>query len=353
MRVAVAVSGGVDSLLSLLLLREQGHGVMAVHGRFLARDTASAGLARVCGDLGVPFHSLDLRRQFDELVQAPFADAYARGRTPNPCALCNVAVKFGLLMDMALALGADVFATGHYARREGHPVYGETLMRGADQAKDQSYFLAQVPWERLRRCLFPLGGLAKTQVRSELAARGLAAPLSRESREACFLEDGDYRDFLTARGVRLSGPGGVELADGTPVGRHLGLWRHTQGQRRGLGIAWAEPLYVLDKDMARNVLVVGPGRELEAWGCEAGEANFLVRPDLWPDRVLLRTRYRQKAKPSRWSLNAGALRFDFAEPHSRPTPGQLAVAYDEAGVVLGAGVIRAAASLASATNSPA
>ena len=255
MRLAVAVSGGGDSLASLLRLREAGHEVLALHGRFLPdahnpkSEQAEAGLAESCAGLGVALHVLDLREPFERLVAGPFAAEYLAGRTPNPCARCNVAMKFGLLLDAALELGAQALATGHYARAGAHPVHGWALSRGADPSKDQSYFLSLVPRKRLERALFPLADERKTDVRADLAGRGLSPPLPEESQEICFVPGDDYRAFLAARvhgGLSgLPGPGPAVLPDGTPVGRHQGLWRATIGQRRGLGLSWREPLYAM------------------------------------------------------------------------------------------------------------
>lgn len=335
MRVAVAVSGGLDSLLALVLLREQGREVLAVHGRFLDADRSGAALADLCRDLGVPFLEADLRREFEERVVAPFVRAYLAGDTPNPCAACNPDMKFGLLFGMVRERGAEALATGHYARLEQGG-----LWRGADPVKDQSYFLSLVPLERLTRALFPLGGLTKAAARAEIVRRGLTPPLPRESQEICFVPDGDYRGFLESRGQDLPGPGPVLLADGRRLGEHRGLWRHTQGQRKGLGLSWPEPLFVLDKDPARNALIVGPRADLATWGCVLHRVNRLAPPDQWPDTVLVQTRYRQKAKPARVEARGEGLVLHFLEPQTWPTPGQIAAVYTDQGRVLGGGVIR-------------
>jgi tRNA-specific 2-thiouridylase len=345
LRLAVAVSGGGDSLSCLARLREAGHEVIALHGQFLpdARDAkglqAASGLAEACTRLNVPLHVLDLREPFERLVAGPFAAEYLSGRTPNPCARCNAAMKFGLLLDEALRLGAEALATGHYARAGEHPVYGWALSRGGDPGKDQSYFLSLVPRERLQRAVFPLAAERKTAVLADLAAQGLRPPLPEESQEICFVPGDDYRTFLAARTSVLPGPGPAVLPDGTVVGAHQGLWRATIGQRRGLGLAWREPLYVLDKDVARNTLVVGPRAALLAEGFQAVEANILVDPALWPEVVLAQTRYREQAKPARAELSGRELRVRFLEPQPRPAPGQVAALYAADGAVLAGAVI--------------
>ncbi len=339
--LAVAVSGGGDSLAALLALRDAGREVLALHGRFLPApdERSEAELAVACAGLGVPLHVVDLRREFESLVAAPFAAEYLCGRTPNPCARCNAAMKFGLLLDRALALGAGALATGHFAAAGAHPAYGWALSRGADPVKDQSYFLSLVPRERLMLARFPLAARTKSAARAGLAARGVVPPLPEESQEICFVPGDDYRAFLAARGEALPGPGEARLPDGTLVGRHQGLWRSTIGQRRGLGLSWREPLYVLDKDMARNILVVAPREALLEEGFEASEANVLVDPALWPDEPLVQTRYRESAWPARAELSGGALRVRFVEPHIRPAPGQVAALYDADGVVLAGAII--------------
>lgn len=342
MTVAVAVSGGMDSLLSLVLMKEQGVDVMAVHGHFLAPSPAwqcvADGLTAVCETLGVPFHALDLHEIFDKSVIAPFVADYKAGRTPNPCAMCNPRMKFGILFDAVRELGADEIATGHYVCLEERDGMGRMLVRGADSSKDQSYFLSLVPVETLRKAHFPLARTYKKDVLDLLAKHGLTPPLPSESQEICFVPKDDYQAFLLSR-EKMPGGGQVVLTDGRVVGKHKGLWRHTQGQRRGLGIAWKEPLYVVDKDVANNRLIVGTKNELEADGCVAGQVNLMADPSQWPDDVLVQTRYRQKAKPSRVLLEDGKMVFRFIEPHVRPTPGQVAAVYTEDGTVLAGGVI--------------
>lgn len=342
MTIAVAVSGGMDSLLSLVLLKEQGHDLMAIHGHFLPPSAdwkrVADGLTAACDTLGVPFHALDLHAVFDSKVVAPFVADYKAGLTPNPCAMCNPRMKFGVLFDEARKLGADGLATGHYVRVEERGDYGPMLVRGADLSKDQSYFLSLVPIETLRKSFFPLAGTFKKDVLAMLADHGLEPPLPSESQEICFVPKDDYQAFLLDR-TTMPGGGPAKLPDGTVVGRHKGLWRHTQGQRRGLGIAWKEALYVLDKDIADNTLVVGPKAELAARGCVAGQINLMADLEAWPEVVMLQTRYRQQAKPSRVERRGDTLVFHFIEPHTRPTPGQVAAAYTEDGMVLGGGVI--------------
>jgi tRNA-specific 2-thiouridylase len=328
--------------MSLLLLRESGADVSAVHARFLpdADKALEEGLRSLCASLDVPFALVDLRQEFEELVVVPFVRAYESGLTPNPCAACNPAIKFGLLLDRVREQGAVRLATGHYARLEERS-WGPALFRGLDPAKDQSYFLSMVPRERFSSVVFPLAAWTKDEVRRALAERGFTPPAGVESQEVCFIPS-DYREFLRHRGARLSGPGPIALADGTVLGRHAGLWNHTLGQRKGLGIAWREPLYVTGKDFERNRLVVGPKAQTLAAGCRTGVPNLLCPPEHWPAEVLVQTIYRQRPETARVGVDGAALRITFSEPRAIPTPGQVAAVYSPAGQVLAGAVIREA-----------
>ncbi|WP_165071562.1 tRNA methyl transferase PRC-barrel domain-containing protein [Desulfovibrio sp. ZJ200] len=377
MQIAVAVSGGVDSLCALALLRAAGHDVLALHGLFLPGRSAPAGqrdplpgLEAACAILNIPLHIIDLRATFHSQVIAPFARAYAAGRTPNPCALCNRAVKFGALLDAAIALGAEKLATGHYARL-GPALPGSrapvSLAAARDAAKDQSYFLSLAPADRLQHALFPLAGRTKAQSAALVAQAGLEVPLPGESQDICFVPgqkpgrkqasgvlsgsapaSGEYADFLAAqwraRGITPPGSGPILLADGAgglrEIARHRGLWRYTEGQRKGLGIAHSEPLYVLGKDKRHNALVVGPRALLGMTACVAEELNVLVEPELWPGRVLARLRYRQRPVPACARLRGGRLHIVLDSPCFPSAPGQVAAVYDADGRVLAGGIVQ-------------
>lgn len=355
MRIAVAVSGGTDSLAAVVLLKEQGHDVLALHGRFLPHGQdgpdPSEPLRAVLDGLGVQLSSLDLRDAFRTAVIEPFVQSYREGLTPNPCAQCNRAVKFGLLLDRALDMGCSALATGHYARLVDLPG-GRTLRRGADPAKDQSYFLSLVPAERLARAAMPLGERTKDEARALLKARGITPPLPSESQEICFVPRDDYCAFLHSMpDSSLPGPGPILLLDQhtgetSRVGEHQGLWRHTLGQRRGIGVAWAEPLYVLDKDAPRNALIVGTAPQAMSGGCRVGEVNILVSPERWPETLLAQVRYRQRPRPARARLEPGPggspadrLTVLFNEPRGLPAPGQVAALYAPDGTVLAGGLV--------------
>lgn len=376
--VAVAVSGGVDSLCALVMLRQAGHRVLALHGLFLpeAELAPPPGLEDACAVLGVPLHIADLRPAFQREVLAPFAAAYAAGRTPNPCALCNRAIKFGALLDAAQKLGAHKLATGHYARlvsapeeegvleeTMGHTAHLPLLAAAHDEAKDQSYFLSLVPRARLAQACFPLADQDKTRTREIVAQAGLTVPLPGESQDICFAPavgasadqasgggsvSEAYRPFLErhwqAAAIMPPGPGPVVLrnADGTQreIARHKGLWRYTEGQRKGLGIAHSEPLYVLAKDGPANTLVVGPRALLGVTRCTTGVANLALPTQYWPREVLVRLRHRHRPAPASVRLDVeGRLEIAFAEPQFPSAPGQVAAVYDAAGRVLAAGIV--------------
>ena len=345
MNITIAISGGADSLFALLFLKEQGHAVTALHARFLPAPPGGdpvPALEALCRKLDIPLHVVDLSDAFRRFVMDPFALAHAVARTPNPCALCNRAMKFGLLLDAAAAYG-ETFATGHYASLTEHPVYGPCLRAGSDGAKDQSYFLALVPAERLRRCIFPLAEWKKPAIRAWLAARGQTPPLPSESQEICFIPGDDHYAWLEAKkkeGLRLPGPGPVLLAgENTIIAEHRGLWQYTEGQRRGLRIAWKEPLYVLKRLRKENTLVVGPKHLLPVTSCFAEELNLMIEPALWPEEVFVRVRYHQAPVPARVRLSGNGMNISFASPQQPPAPGQVAAVYDGDGFVLAGGIL--------------
>ncbi len=356
MTVAVAVSGGADSLYALASLCRAATNprreVFALHALF--RDVPPEqnpvpALAAACRELGVTLHTADLRHPFAERIIRPFIKSYIAGQTPNPCAHCNAVMKFGLLLDAARQLGAETIATGHYARRAHHPRYGAALRQGEDDTKDQSYFLALTPADRLQRAVFPLGGLRKQIIRNSLSQWGIAVPLPRESQEICFIPNNDYRTFIQNSGTPLPPGGPMVLEDGLVVGRHNGLWQYTEGQRRGLGVAWAEPLYVIGKDKTRNALLLGPAADLPVSGCVADRMNFLIPPALWPNELRVRVRYHQKATPADVHLVGGGptgmdatarMLVRFHTPGLPCAPGQLVAVSDTRGFVLAGGIIR-------------
>jgi len=279
-----------------------------------------------CHRLGVPHVTLDLREEFRRAVVAPFVRGYARGETPNPCTRCNGGFRFAELLAFARRAGAERLATGHYARiveRKGQLL----LARGAAATKDQSYMLAALDPSRLDRISFPLGEQDKEATRAEAERAGLAAARRPESQEACFLAGDDYRDFLGRQGLERR-EGAVVGEDGSELGRHDGFWRFTPGQRRGLGLAATEPLYVLGTSPATNAVVVGPRTSL-------ARMRVTARGRLYAeiDRVEAKLRYRSPAVGATVERTPRGFRLDLDEPAFGVAAGQAAVLYDGDAVV--------------------
>ena len=342
-RVAVAMSGGVDSAVALLRAGPNAVGVTLrlwldpagpSAERACCSPDAVIAARETCHRLGLPHVTLDLREEFRRAVVQPFVDGYAAGLTPNPCMRCNGAFRFDALVEFAGRAGCDVLWTGHYARiveRDGLRL----VSRGLDPAKDQSYMLATVDPALLDRVAFPLGDQGKSETRTQAAAAGLAVAERAESQEACFLAGDDYRSFLGRQGV-ASRPGPIVDESGAELGSHDGLWRFTPGQRRGLRIASPEPVFALRSDRATNTLVVGPRRALEV-----REVEVEGRLHLPVTRAEVKLRYRSDAAWSEVEQTADGFRLRLDEPELAVAPGQVAVLYDDAAVV-GAGIILAA-----------
>jgi tRNA-specific 2-thiouridylase len=342
------MSGGVDSSIAAVLLHEQGYQVAGVMMRLWAEDgglantccsaEAMEGARLVCQMIGAPFEVLDFEREFKREVVDRFIAEYGRGRTPNPCLECNRRVKFGLLMDKALASGADYLATGHYARvRNANGRY--ELLKGSDARKDQSYLLYMLGQEELAHLLLPLGEYTKDQVRAMAEERGLPVADREESQEICFAM-GDYRRFLRRRSDLDFEPGPILNLRGRVIGQHKGLPAYTIGQREGLGIAAPQPLYVLEIDTSRNALVVGPRRQLARNGLIAKQVTFVDGAGpAGPVEVTAKVRYRAKeAAAALTLLGQGEARVDFSEAQPAITPGQGVVFY-EGKKVIGGGII--------------
>ena len=343
-RVAVAMSGGVDSAVALLRASPDAVGVTlrlwqdpaAPDGeRACCSPSAVAAARSTCHALGLPHVTLDLREEFLDAVVDPFVAAYEEGRTPNPCIRCNGAFRFRELLEFAERAGAESLSTGHYARiveRDGRFL----VARAVDTEKDQSYMLATVDPTILGRVRFPLGEQTKGETRAEAARAGLAAAVRPESQEACFLGGDDYRSFLERRGLR-SAAGDVVDEDGRTLGSHEGYWRFTAGQRRGLGIASSRPLYVLRTDPGANRVVVG-SHDATAVSSVRVEGRLYAPVE----RAEAKLRYRSPAVPAAVSASDGGFALELEEPAHAVAPGQAAVLYDD-GVVVGAGVITDAA----------
>jgi tRNA-specific 2-thiouridylase len=341
------MSGGVDSSLAAALLQEEGHQVIGLMMRLWAEDqnrccapAAVDDARRVAAQLRIPFYLVNYEDEFRRRVVDPFIAEYSRGRTPNPCLECNRQIRFGRLLRHAQALGADSLATGHYAQVERSD--GEWRLRmGCDAQKDQSYVLYMLGQEELQRVLFPVGQYSKPQVRQMARERGLVTSERDESMELCFVADDDYRRFIREHAPQAVRPGPILDTAGHEIGRHQGLPFYTVGQRKGLGIAASEALYVLRLDLTRNTLVVGPERELGRSAFVA-EATSYVRGTApqHPVRVLVKIRYKASLAEAVWTpLEGRRARVEFTVPLRDITPGQAAVAY-VGDYVLGGGIIR-------------
>lgn len=364
LRILVAMSGGVDSGVAAALLAGQGHEVTGVtlklwcHGHTPDPRSARVPPPRACCSLeaieeargvarrmGFPHFVVEAGESFRARVLQPFLDDYAAGRTPYPCALCNQHLKFGDLLARLESLGADRLATGHYARLEPLADGTTALLRAADAAKDQSYALALTPRAALPQLMFPLGALSKGEVREHGRRLGLTLWDRPESQDLCFVPDGDYAGFITGSlgETRGTAPGPFEDEEGRRLGTHRGILHYTVGQRRGLGLAAGEPLYVLAVDAGRNTVVVGPRAALEAPGLVTTRVNWLTSaPPADGTRAVVKIRYNHGGADATLHPRAdGSCEARFEQPQSAVTPGQLAVFYLGERVLGGAAIERA------------
>jgi tRNA-specific 2-thiouridylase len=365
LNIAVAMSGGVDSSTVAAMLRSEGHSVVgltmqlwnqrrlagregmpeAVQGRCCSLDDVYDA-RRVAETIGVPYYVVNHEQRFEEDVVRPFVREYLSGRTPIPCSLCNNHLKFGQLLIVAKQIGADMLATGHYARVQFDEGRGRWLLiRPADRSKDQTYFLFGLTQEQLSRTLFPLGEMTKPEVRELARKHGLALAEKPDSQEICFVPGGDYKRFLDAyleeQGGSLPDTAGeLVTTNGEVVGEHNGIHNFTVGQRKGLGLATGSPLYVIQIKGDTRQVVVGSGEELLSQRLRAKRVNLISIADLTaPMRVAVKIRHRHEPAPATIEKIAGdEVLVTFDQPQRAVTPGQAAVFYD-GDVVVGGGWI--------------
>ena len=345
------MSGGVDSSVAAALLKEQGYEVIGMMLRLWSEPgkeesnrcctpDSMAQARRVAAKLDIPFYVIDAKDVFKETVVQYFLDGYARGETPNPCLICNRQIRWTFLLDHALALGADFMATGHYVRKQ--TVAGvHQLLRAVDRSKDQSYVLHVLSQEKLARALFPVGDYPKTEIRAIAEKFGLSTASRKDSQDLCFLAGDDYRNFLQRNASELHKPGDIVTRDGKAIGEHNGLVNYTIGQRKGLGIASAVPLYVLGKDAKTNQVIVGTQDEL-------GISDLTARDVSWqsgeipvgPFRAEVKIRYTAKeAEACVTPVNGDQAQVQFDAPQRDITAGQAAVFY-QGDILIGGGIIR-------------
>src|SRR5215207_1937836 len=350
-KVVVAMSGGVDSSVAAALLKEQGYEVIGMMLRLWSEPgkeesnrcctpDSMAQARRVAAKLDIPFYVIDAKDVFRETVVQYFLDGYARGETPNPCLVCNRQIRWTFLLDHALALGADFMATGHYVRIQQAENGRMNLLRAVDRAKDQAYVLHVLNQEKLKHALFPVGHYPKPEIRAIAERYGLPTATRKDSQDLCFLAGEDYRNFLQRNAAEMLTAGEIVTRAGTSIGEHTGLANYTIGQRKGLGVASAVPLYVLGKNAATNTLIVGTQEELGSQELTSREVNWLSgETPKEPFRAEVKIRYTAREAEA-WVTpidgNQAQVRFD--APQRDITAGQAAVFF-QSDVVIGGGII--------------
>jgi tRNA-specific 2-thiouridylase len=342
------MSGGVDSSVTAALLKQQGHEVIGITMRLFVPCTTGSGSAAhdaaiVAGHLGITHHVVDFEPQFRELIIDDFISEYGRGHTPNPCVRCNRFIKFGLLLDKTRELGADLLATGHYVRKTVDPDGTCHLCMARNISKDQSYFLCTLTQERLSRIIFPLGEIgSKDEVRRLAREFGLPVAEKGDSQEVCFIPGDDYVAFLEVSSALADTRGEIVHLNGMQLGRHGGTHRYTVGQRKGLGIAWSEPLYVVAIDTENNRVIVGEQRHVFAEGLQAADLSWVIAPPETEFVATCKIRYRHQPVACRiLLLKEATCEVRFTDPQKAVTPGQSVVFYRGDEVLGGARIVSA------------
>lgn len=336
--IAIAVSGGIDSLVAAYLLKKSHGDLIGIHFS-TGYENQPGNILALEDQLRIPIHQIDLGDEFQEKVIDYFTAAYLQGITPNPCLVCNRHIKFGSLMKAARDLGADCLATGHYAGIRRIPGNAPALVKGLDPLKEQSYFLSMLTGEQLKHSMFPLADLTKAQVRQIALEQGLVPNDKKESQDICFMHNRSVDEFISARSGYKPRPGDIVLTDGTCIGKHTGLVGFTIGQRRGINCPGPRPYYVAALDTKANRLVVGFKEDLLKQSLVAANLHFPAPIPDNPVRVTTKIRYSHPGAPSLLTVANGTARVLFDQPQNAVTPGQAAVFYD-GDRVLGAGIIQ-------------
>jgi tRNA-uridine 2-sulfurtransferase len=340
-KVFAAMSGGVDSSVTVYLLQQAGYDVEGIHLELSPLPGAGpepdhGDLERTCRILNIPLHYLHLEQEFQSRIIEYFCDEYGQGRTPNPCIRCNQSIKFGLLLDRVKELGGDYLATGHYARVQASET-GYRLLKGIDASKDQSYFLYVLGQKELSQVLLPVGGMHKTEVKQLAASLGLPAAAGKESQDICFIPDNDSRGFLS--GHLTPEPGEIVDIEGKVLGRHKGLIFYTIGQRQGMGVSASERLYVIRLEKEGNRLIIGPERLLLKNKLIAYNLNWISgKPPEGKIEITAKVRYRSPEVKATLRVEDGKAEVEFAEPQRAIAPGQSVVFY-QGEMVTGGGII--------------
>lgn len=356
-RIAVAMSGGVDSSLAAALLKKARYEVIGVTFRMWPKEECGSSIGRACcnleaitraravaEDLGIPYYVFDFSEEFKKHVIDYFCEQYLKGFTPNPCVVCNEKIKFGLLYEKARVLGADLIATGHYARVDYNKKNHRFILKvGKGKDRDQTYFLFSLSQEQLKHAVFPLSGYTKERVRILAKKFKLMTFNTASSQDVCFIQDKDYAEYIKKKtGVEIKNG---EIADnsGRVLGRHKGIPFYTVGQRRGLGIAYKEPLYVTGMDRKANRIIVGTKKDVLRKSLIAHQLNWIAIDTIdKPLEVKAKIRYNHREQPALVTpAGADLVRVDFDTPQEAPTPGQAVVFYDK-DVVVGGGWIKEA-----------